>query len=56
MDSKIGLDYIVENKEYTTKLGSGTVLSTGRFTEIVPLFLQHQLVSHILQGVPLRSC
>jgi len=23
MDSKIGLDYIVENKEYSTKLGSG---------------------------------
>jgi hypothetical protein len=23
MDSKIGLDYIVESKEYTTKLGSG---------------------------------
>ena len=23
MDSRIGLDYIVENKEYTAKLGSG---------------------------------
>jgi hypothetical protein len=26
MDSKIGLDYIVESKEYTTKLGSGQAL------------------------------
>jgi hypothetical protein len=24
MDSRIGLDYIVENAEYTTKLGAGT--------------------------------
>jgi hypothetical protein len=24
MDSRIGLDYIVENKEYTAKLGSGS--------------------------------
>ena len=23
MDSRIGLDYIVENAEYTTKLGAG---------------------------------
>ncbi len=23
MDSRIGLDYIVENKDYTTKLGAG---------------------------------
>ena len=23
MDSRIGLDYIVENTEYTTKLGAG---------------------------------
>jgi hypothetical protein len=23
MDSRIGLDYIVENSEYTTKLGAG---------------------------------
>ena len=26
MDSRIGLDYIVENKEYTAKLGSGGTL------------------------------
>ena len=26
MDSRIGLDYIVENKEYTAKLGSGEIL------------------------------
>ena len=26
MDSRIGLDYIVENKEYTAKLGSGETL------------------------------
>lgn len=26
MDSRIGLDYIVENAEYTTKLGAGKTL------------------------------
>ena len=26
MDSRIGLDYIVENAEYTTKLGAGKQL------------------------------
>ncbi len=25
MDSRIGLDYIVENAEYTTKLGAGEI-------------------------------
>ena len=28
MDSRIGLDYIVENKDYTTKLAAG-VLGVG---------------------------
>ena len=37
MDSRIGLDYIVENKDYTTKLAAG-VLGLG--TTII-LFTVH---------------
>ena len=29
MDSRIGLDYIVENSEYTAKLGSGQSVISG---------------------------
>ena len=29
MDSRIGLDYIVENSEYTAKLGSGQSVIAG---------------------------
>ena len=40
MDSRIGLDYIVENKDYTTKLAAG-VLGWGQ-----PLYyLQCTLIS-----------
>ena len=28
MDSRIGLDYIVENKDYTTKLAAGVLRTT----------------------------
>ena len=31
MDSRIGLDYIVENKEYTAKLGSGGTLFSLKY-------------------------
>ncbi len=29
MDSRIGLDYIVENRDYTDKLGAGELLNEG---------------------------
>ena len=31
MDSRHGLDYIVENAEYTTKLGAGTYIIFNHF-------------------------
>ena len=31
MDSRIGLDYIVENKDYTTKLAAGVLAGDNHY-------------------------
>ena len=51
MDSRIGLDYIVENKEYTAKLGSGEKNSFDFFGKEIEFdkFLGINLKAHWLQ-------
>ena len=45
MDSRHGLDYIVENAEYTTKLGAGMFRYTLRVLRIkVTLKIRHKLI------------
>ena len=41
MDSRIGLDYIVENKDYTTKLAAGVCWKLTFILQYKPIFLHH---------------
>ena len=50
MDSRIGLDYIVENAEYTTKLGAGKWHKTKFYYRL----LVQNIVNKIYQTVKLK--
>ena len=41
MDSRIGLDYIVENKDYTTKLAAGVLVTSIILFTVHTNFLQY---------------
>ena len=42
MDSRIGLDYIVENADYTTKLGAGKIYYFLVYLRVQNIFSESQ--------------
>ena len=59
MDSRIGLDYIVENKDYTTKLAAGVLGTTIILFTVHTDFLQYfdwsEITIHINGATPKKE-
>ena len=59
MDSRIGLDYIVENKDYTTKLAAGVLGTTIILFTVLTNFLQYfdwsEITIHINGATPKKE-